>query len=79
MAEKRGLPLTQWRGSQFLAEVGWREFAHHLLYHFPHTPTEPLRTDFKRFKWRKDAAFLRAWQQGRTGYPIVDADRKSVV
>jgi len=43
MAAKRGLAIAQWRGSQFLAEVGWREFAHHLLYHFPHTPDQPLR------------------------------------
>lgn len=59
--------------SQFLTEIGWREFAHHLLYHFPHTPAEPLREGFKRFQWRKDAAWLAAWQKGRTGYPIVDA------
>ena len=78
MADKRGLPLTQWRASQFLAEVGWREFAHHLLYHFPHTPKEPLRADFKKFKWRKDAAFLQAWQQGRSGYPIVDAGMREL-
>lgn len=65
--------LADWRASQFLAEVGWREFAHHLLYHFPATPTEPLRQDFRKFPWRKDAAFLQAWQKGQTGYPIVDA------
>lgn len=62
-----------WRTSQFITEVGWREFAHHLLYHFPHTPSEPLRDDFKRFPWRKNAEWLKAWQQGRTGFPIVDA------
>ena len=73
MAAKRGLPVERWRGSQFLTEIGWREFAHHLLFHFPHTPTEPLRANFKNFPWRKDAAWLRAWQKGRTGYPIVDA------
>ena len=73
MAEKRGLAAAQWRGSQFLAEIGWREFAHHLLCHFPHTPTEPLRPAFKQFPWREDVAFLKAWQKGRTGYPIVDA------
>ena len=73
MAQKRGLPVTTWRGSQFLAEVGWREFSHHLLYHFPHTPAEPLRAEFRKFPWRKDAAWLKAWQRGRTGYPIVDA------
>jgi deoxyribodipyrimidine photo-lyase len=70
--------MAAWRNSQFLAEVGWREFAHHLLHHFPHTPTEPLRADFQRFPWRKDAAFLQAWQRGRTGYPIVDAGMREL-
>jgi len=78
MASKRGLPVERWRASQFLAEVGWREFAHHLLFHFPHTPTEPLRADFKKFPWRKDAAWLRAWQKGHTGYPIVDAGMREL-
>ena len=60
------------RGAQvFLTEVGWREFAHHLLYHFPFTPEQPLRTDFAAFPWRKDPKQLRAWQRGLTGYPIV--------
>lgn len=77
-ALKRGWPLAKWRGSQFIAELGWREFAHHLLFHFPHTPTEPLRADFKKFPWRKDAAWLKAWQQGRTGYPIVDAGMREL-
>jgi len=78
MAEKRKLPTANWRGSLFLAELGWREFAHHLLFHFPHTPTEPLRADFKEFPWRKDAAWVRAWQKGRTGYPIVDAGMREL-
>jgi deoxyribodipyrimidine photo-lyase len=78
MGSKRGLPVEKWRGSQFLAEVGWREFAHHLLYHFPHTPAEPLRPNFKDFPWCKDAAFLEAWQRGRTGYPIVDAGMREL-
>jgi deoxyribodipyrimidine photo-lyase len=78
LAEKRGLSLAQWRSSQFLAEIGWREFAHHLLFHFPHTPTEPLRADFKNFPWRNDAAWLKAWQKGRTGYPIVDAGMREL-
>ena len=61
MAKKRGLPEAQWHRSQFLTEVGWREFAHHLLYHFAHTPAEPLRAAFKKFPWRKNAAWLKAW------------------
>jgi len=78
MAAKRGLPVERWRGSQFLAEVGWREFAHHLLYHFPRTPTEPLRADFGKFAWSRNARWLRAWQRGRTGYPIVDAGMREL-
>ena len=69
---------ADWRSSQFLTEIGWREFAHHLLHHFPHTPTEPLRADFKKFPWRKDAAWLAAWQKGATGYPIVDAGMREL-
>jgi deoxyribodipyrimidine photo-lyase len=57
----------------FLRELVWREFAHHLLYHFPHTTTEPLRPAFARFPWSKDRSRLRAWQRGRTGFPVVDA------
>jgi deoxyribodipyrimidine photo-lyase len=63
----------RWRSSQFVTELGWREFAYHLLYHFPHTPEQPLREKYAQFPWKTDAAGLRAWQRGRTGYPIVDA------
>lgn len=77
-AEQRAWPTEQWRGSQFLAEVGWREFAHHLLFHFPHTPTEPLRAGFKKFPWRNNGPLLHAWQKGRTGYPIVDAGMREL-
>ncbi len=67
------------RGAQvFLSEVGWREFAYHLLFHFPHTPAAPLRAEFAAFPWRSDATQLRAWQQGRTGYPIVDAGMRQL-
>jgi deoxyribodipyrimidine photo-lyase len=51
----------------------WREFAHHLLYHFPHTAEKPLRLEFARFPWRDDPRGVRAWQRGRTGDSIVDA------
>ena len=57
----------------FNRELAWREFSHHLLYHFPHTVSEPLRLEFKAFPWQRPAALLKAWQQGRTGFPLVDA------
>lgn len=54
-------------------ELIWREFAHHLLDHFPHTANAPLREEFGRFPWRDDPAALRAWQRGQTGFALVDA------
>lgn len=64
----------------FLSEVGWREFAHHLLFHFPHTPERPLRSDFESFPWADDpdGLKLRAWRRGSTGYPIVDAGMRQL-
>ncbi len=59
--------------THFLSELGWREFSHHLLYHFPHMPTEPLNPKFKAFPWQSDEEALQRWQKGQTGIPIVDA------
>jgi len=62
----------------FLRELGWREFAHHVLHHFPQTPTAPLDARFARFSWDVDTRLLEAWQRGRTGYPIVDAGMREL-
>ncbi len=64
---------------KFLSEIGWREFSHHLLYHFPQTPEQNLNTRFDRFAWAgNDENLLRRWQQGRTGIPIVDAGMREL-
>lgn len=78
-AETRHPPSTDWLSSPFVTELGWREFAYHLLWHFPHTPEEPLRPAFKAFPWRHNAAeACWAWQTGRTGYPMVDAGMREL-
>jgi deoxyribodipyrimidine photo-lyase len=62
----------------FLKEIYWREFAHNVLYHFPHTANEPLRPEFKDFPWDRDETVLARWQKGLTGYPIVDAGMRQL-
>ncbi|MBI1179411.1 MAG: deoxyribodipyrimidine photo-lyase [Alphaproteobacteria bacterium] len=64
--------------ASFLRELLWREFCCHLLFHFPALTHRPLRPEFERFPWRDDADALRAWQRGRTGYPIVDAGMREL-
>lgn len=76
--EVAGGRLDRREADKFLSEIGWREFAHHLLHHFPQTAERPLRREFERFPWREDAEVLRAWQRGRTGYPIVDAGMRQL-
>lgn len=71
-ADAKGRKLDKGAES-FLRELVWREFSYHLLFHWPHFPSSPFRPEFAKFPWREDAAGLAAWQQGRTGYPIVDA------
>lgn len=65
-------------GNGFLRELGWREFAHYTLHHFPDLPQHALRREFEAFDWRDDAAGFEAWCHGRTGYPIVDAGMREL-
>jgi len=75
-------PRAVWHAARaaevYTRELGWREFAHHLLFHFPMTTNEPLRREFASFPWRHDRRLLKAWQRGRTGYPLVDAGMREL-
>jgi deoxyribodipyrimidine photo-lyase len=65
-------------GKTFLKEVGWREFSYHLLYHFPDMDHMPLNKTFLNFPWVTDDEALKAWQNGQTGYPIIDAGMRQL-
>lgn len=57
----------------FLAQLGWREFAYHVLHHFPSTPSFPFNHNFNAFPWKENEDHFAAWKAGKTGYPIIDA------
>ncbi len=61
-----------------MRQIIWREFAHHLLYHFSETPEKPLQDGYEMFPWKSSKAFVNAWQKGETGYPIVDAGMRQL-
>jgi len=72
---------AQTNAGHFVRELGWREFSHHLLFHYPHTADKPMYEKFAAFPWRSAADYahdLKAWQQGRTGVPIVDAGMREL-
>ena len=63
----------------FLQEIGWREFAYHLLYHYPHTVDQALDARFQHFPWAENYdALLTHWQLGQTGLPIIDAGMREL-
>ncbi len=62
----------------FQSELGWREFSHSLLHHFPKLPRENLQDKFDNFPWTENETHLKAWQNGMTGYPIVDAGMREL-
>jgi deoxyribodipyrimidine photo-lyase len=63
----------------YLRELGWREFAYYLLYHFPHTPTGNFNPRFDGFPWAPDNdVWLDRWQRGCTGIPLVDAGMREL-
>ena len=64
--------------SKFLAEIGWREFNHSLINHFPHMLKNNYSKKFNKFPWEKNLKFLNAWKKGLTGYPIVDAGMREL-
>jgi len=67
--------------STFLGELGWRDYAANVVHQFPDYGARPYKAEFDACPWREGAeaeADLAAWQQGRTGYPIVDAGMREL-
>jgi deoxyribodipyrimidine photo-lyase len=62
----------------YLSEIGWREFSYHLLHHYPHTTTEPLKKKYAAFEWDDSEEVFDRWKKGLTGYPIVDAGMRQL-
>lgn len=62
----------------FMSELGWREFSHSLLYYQPTMPQSNLQKKFDNFPWQDKPDHLKAWQEGMTGYPIVDAGMREL-
>ena len=63
---------------KYINELGWREFSHSLINYFPQMLKGNLRKEFDRFPWEKSSKNLKAWKQGMTGYPIVDAGMREL-
>ena len=64
--------------SKFVRELAWREFFHHVLFHFARVARESFQRPMDALPWGHDPASLAAWREGRTGYPFVDAGMRQL-
>ncbi|XP_006846831.2 cryptochrome-1 isoform X2 [Amborella trichopoda] len=62
----------------FLRSIGFREYSRYLCFNFPFTHEKSLLGNLKFFPWRTDHSNFKAWRQGRTGYPLVDAGMREL-
>lgn len=62
----------------FLKELIWREFFMQILWHFPETVTKAFKPKYDNIKWRNSEADFKAWCEGKTGYPMVDAGMRQL-
>lgn len=62
----------------FLKELIWREFFMQILWHFPHTAKDSFKPKYDRIEWRNNEIEFKAWCEGQTGYPLVDAGMRQL-
>ncbi|QYJ67762.1 cryptochrome/photolyase family protein [Flavobacterium litorale] len=62
----------------FMNELIWREFFMQILWHYPKTVTKSFRDKYDAIKWRNNEEEFKAWCEGKTGYPMVDAGMREL-
>jgi len=62
----------------WLNELIWREFYMMILHHFPKTMDHAFRTEYDHIKWINNEQQFKAWCEGTTGFPLVDAGMREL-
>jgi len=61
-----------------MGEIYWREFFNYILFHFPYVEKKSFREKFQKIPWETSEESLKKWQEGKTGFPIVDAGMRQL-
>jgi deoxyribodipyrimidine photo-lyase len=66
------------KANKWLSELAWREFYTMILWHFPHTMHRSFKPAYDQIEWRNNEQEFKAWCEGKTGYPLVDAGMRQL-
>ncbi|MEY3099841.1 MAG: hypothetical protein RIS63_736 [Bacteroidota bacterium] len=71
---KEALALNE----KYLNELIWRDFYQMILFHFPQTVSNAFKAPYDRIVWENNETQFKAWCEGKTGYPMVDAGMREL-
>lgn len=71
---KKGMSLSE----KWVNELIWRDFYMQILHHFPHVAHQSFKKQYDQINWRNNEKDFKAWCEGKTGYPIVDAGMREL-
>lgn len=75
---RKCVKFAQKHNETWLSELIWREFFMQILFHFPHVVTQCFKKKYENIQWRNNEDEFKAWCEGNTGYPIVDAGMRQL-
>lgn len=62
----------------YLNELIWRDFYQMIIFHFPHSAKDSFKKQYDLIKWEQNEEHFKAWCEGKTGYPLVDAGMREL-
>lgn len=62
----------------WITELAWRDYFYQIVWNFPYVAHESFQPKFRKLDWENDHKLFKAWCEGRTGYPFVDAGMRQL-
>lgn len=70
--------IAKAKNETYLNELIWRDFYQMIIFHFPHSARDSFKKQYDQIQWERNEAHFKAWCEGKTGYPLVDAGMREL-
>lgn len=66
------------KNEKYFNELIWRDFYQMIIHHYPDSATKSFKRKYDNIPWENNEVHFKAWCEGKTGYPIVDAGMREL-